>query len=54
MAMNDGAMQPRDDGYTAHAPVPERDIKAARYAVIAWVNRGDDITPVQATGGYLE
>ena len=34
-------------------PVPEQDWAAQRLALVAWVNRPGDQTPLQATGGYL-
>ena len=34
-------------------PVPEQDWGAQRLALVAWVNLPGDLTPLQATGGYL-
>ena len=34
-------------------PVPESAWGAQRLALVAWVNRPGDLTPLQATGGYL-
>jgi hypothetical protein len=34
-------------------PALETDWGAARLALVAWVSRADDPTPLQATGGYL-
>lgn len=52
--LNHGPMEVQDGVFTAYAPLPKSDIRAARYAVAVWINRGDDISPIQATGGYIK
>jgi len=52
--LNHGPMEVQDGGFTAYALLPKSDIKADRYAVAVWINRGDDISPIQATGGYIK
>lgn len=49
-----GSLSAGRGDYTATAPIPESDAKASRYAIVAWIHQGDDISPIQATGGYLE
>ncbi|MCG8325309.1 MAG: DUF1223 domain-containing protein [Thiotrichales bacterium] len=48
-----GFMHTDGESLTAETPLPRSDIMARRYALVAWVNRGNDISPIQATGGYL-
>ena len=33
--------------------LPQSEIAAPRLAVVAWITQGDNLTPVQAVGGYL-
>jgi hypothetical protein len=41
-------------GFTASMHMPHTvAVKAKRYALAAWVSRGDDPTPLQAAGGWL-
>ncbi len=43
----------RDGHYTGTIKLPESDIKVPKYGVVAWLNRQNDLRPIQAVGGYL-
>ncbi len=50
----EGHLQPRGDAWQASSRLPRSEVLAKRYALAAWVQRGEDISPIQATGGYLD
>jgi hypothetical protein len=49
-----GSLQPGEEGYSASTQIPHSDVVAPRYAIVVWIHQGDDISPIQATGGYRE
>lgn len=47
------AIKHKNGIYTGKAKLPKPDIKAPKYGIAAWVNKQDDLSPIQAVGGYL-
>lgn len=43
----------KDGSYTASLHLPRSQIKASKKGLVAWINTTSDLTPIQATGGYL-
>ena len=39
---------------TWQGQLPQSDVKAARYAIAAWVSGNTSLNPIQAVGGYLD
>jgi hypothetical protein len=39
--------------HTLNTSVPTHTIESSRLAIVAWVNKPSDLTPIQATGGWL-
>ena len=43
-----------DGSYTGSLYLPRSNIKAEKLGLVAWINSTSDLTPIQATGGYLK
>jgi hypothetical protein len=46
-------MEKHGDSYTVSSHLPKLKQEARQLAVVAWVNESKDLTPLQATGGWL-
>ncbi len=46
-------LRQRGDSYRTDLALPSSDIAAKRYGIAAWINSQADLTPIQATGGFL-
>jgi hypothetical protein len=46
-------MNQHDDSYKVSSRLPNLKVAADKLAVVAWVNKPKDLTPLQATGGWL-
>lgn len=46
-------MQSNDDQFSVSTVLPQLKEKADKLAVVAWVNKSKDLTPLQATGGWI-
>lgn len=53
LAVKQARLKRSDGRYLGAVSIPETDIDADRYALVAWVDRSDDQSPVQAVGGFL-
>ncbi|MDP3921036.1 MAG: DUF1223 domain-containing protein [Candidatus Omnitrophota bacterium] len=54
LSYESGIMKPHADKLAATVTLKApSDVESKRYAVATWVTKGNDPTPVQATGGYL-
>lgn len=42
------------DSYTVSSSLPSLKVAADKLAVVAWVNKSKDLTPIQATGGWIK
>ena len=49
-----GPMRQHNEEFTAATEIPESHVNAQQYALAVWINQGNDISPIQAAGGYLE
>lgn len=54
LAVNSAPMRREGDVYRASLSTPSTDIRAARYALVGWVNTEGSQAPIQAAGGWWQ